>query len=310
MRKIIKIVCFFMAFTLLLPINIVSAEDVYIGNTSYAIRTREGGSAPLIKIEDNSAYCLEFQKKVPNNSYYKKINYSNKNIEALIYSGYPTNAYNLIEKYLLTEEEAISYTQKALWYYLEGWDREYINAVEVPKEGYILELLNIADNAIIPKKDIYFSDTVKFNDVEDYEESNYIKSSGVSGKFIVKTSENIICLDKNNNIRYNYDVGEEFKLRRENEENINPSNITIEYLYTEPKLIVYESEDEKVQDLVRVEEYNTYVNKNLTIENTNSVNEEVPQIPKTGENNTHILVIFFISGLVLILLCRGFGKES
>lgn len=263
MNKVLKRVIAILIMVLCIPINIGALEEKYIGRTSRSIKSigdNDNFVVPYITINNNQGYCYDMYLKAPKNIEYSKEFLEDQKVMNMIYAGYPFDGMGLKAKYNVSEDDELTFTQVAIWYYREGLDRSELTS------KYVLELLDIGNQDIIPKKSFAIDEgSLMFRNQDKYLETDIINTSGYKGNFTIKTEGNLKAFDSNNNEKYSFNVGEGFKLRKLADGITSGSfsikadveNVSIEYYVP--------IDDETHQDII------VPILSNETIENTYTV---------------------------------------
>lgn len=285
MNKVLKKVIAILIIVICIPINIGAQEESYIGKTSRSIKSigdNDNFVVPYITINNNQGYCYDMYLEAPKNIEYKKEILEDQKVMNMIYAGYPFNGMGLKEKYNISEDDELTFTQVAIWYYREGLDRSELTS------KYVLELLDIWDRDIIPKKSFAIDeDLLVFNARGKYLETNMINTYGYKGTFTINTNGNIKVMDVNNNERYEFNVGEKFKLIKD-ADGITTGNFSIKANVDKISIEYYVPiDDETYQDII------VPILSNETIEKTYNVaypGRKTDEVIQTGDKGIFHLI--------------------
>ena len=305
MKSLFKKIIVSFLILLIMPVPVKGEEYKYIGDSTeeYVLKGRTM-KIPYITVDGLQAYCAEYDKKVPNNIKYKKFEggkeYDTRGVLAILYNGYPANISGLKEKYSLSNEEALMYTQYALWNYIEGWDRNKID------NAYAKELLRKADDKEFENAEFKIDESkLILKQKNDNFETDLISTSGLKGKFIIKTNNGTKIYDENGHERYNFEVGESFIIRNVSLQK-EESKIIIDSEYNFLSMDVYEPEDSQYKDLILtstnlIENSREYVVKADLTTNRNVV--------QTSDNEIIYLFIIILGCGIYILLNLDLKKR-
>lgn len=307
MKSLFKKIIVSFLILMIIPVPVKGEEYKYIGDSTeeYVLKDRTM-KIPYITVDGLQAYCAEYDKEVPNNIKYRKFNggkeYDSRGVLAILYNGYPANISGLKEKYSLSNEEALMYTQYALWNYIQGWDRNKID------NAYAKELLKKADNKEFENREFKIDESkLIFKKKDDNFETELISTSGIKGKFVIKTSNGTKIYDENGHERYNFEVGESFIIRNVSLKNAE-SKIIIDSEYDFLSMDVYEPEDSQYQDLILTSTNVMENSREYVVKADLTTNRNVVQ---TLDSDNEIIYLFIITlGCgIYILLNLDFKKR-
>ena len=282
--------------------------EYIIGNTIGTILVSGEGIIHDIRIEDKIAYMEDFYGKPPVNKRYSvESDYKNPALAVLLYGGYPHNGYGLQEKYNLTADKYQFYTQSAVFYVTEKWDKNSI--YDYDQFPYLKELLLISDNY-----EKYLSspelsqDSITLNKDDSGYISDFINTQGPEGSFRLKLPEGISAKDNKGNIREEYSIGEEYRIVS-NSKQLEKFNISVTFNYIEPYLNRYAAPESETSDLYTSENRELQRTDNITVQIEKEEGAIIPDNPSTGEGKELVVVLLFISisWLGILLTLRG-GK--
>ena len=190
--------------------NYLNGIEAYAtGSTGIGVEIIPGIIAPPITIDGEVAYCLNLRARFPEGNGYPDGNpYDNNNIKAVLYHGYPVDSSGLQRKYGISNREARYYTQVAIWQMTgDLTSRNY-------GIGYVDELLELGRRASIPNVVFNISpNNLEATQMNGYQETGVIATSGSSGTFTFPSDSNIWSVDINGNKKNIFNVGESFKIR-------------------------------------------------------------------------------------------------
>ncbi len=305
MKSLFKKIIVSFLILLIMPVPVKGEEYKYIGDSTeeYVLKDRTM-KIPYITVDGLQAYCAEYDKKVPNNIKYKKFEggkeYDTIGVLAILYNGYPANISCLKEKYSLSNEEALMYTQYALWNYIEGWDRNKID------NAYAKELLRKADDKEFENAEFKIDESkLILKQKNDNFETDLISTSGLKGKFIIKTNNGTKIYDENGHERYNFEVGESFIIRNVSLQK-EESKIIIDSEYNFLSMDVYEPEDSQYQDLILTSTNLIENSREDVVKADLTTNRNVVQ---TSDNEIIYLFIIILGCGIYILLNLDLKKR-
>lgn len=299
MNKLLKKMTIILLILVSIPMLVSADEIYYIGDsTRHVFLRNKSVGVPYITIDgQQQAYCADFYKKTPSQNKYVKVEYEDDGIISLLYNGYLHDFVDLKEKYSLTDEETLVLTQLAIWKYIENWEKSNED------HPYVDEMLSLAENKEIDKKEFAIDENALiFEKAGEYKETKVINTKGGSGKFVIKAeNDNLIALDMNGNIRYEYEVGESFKIRKlvQNKES---DKIIITGNNEVLSMDLYASEDRSVQDLIVPVKKSDNFTFNYTI-------KEGENVVQTGDEEFIYLMVILAGIVVYILLNMDFKKR-
>lgn len=305
MKSLFKKIIVSFLILMLLPVTVKGEEYDYIGNSNEELYLKNGTMAiPYINVNDIQVYCAEYDKEVPKHIRYKKFEggkeYDTTGILAIIYNGYPKNISNLQEKYSLSNEEALMYTQYALWNYIQGWDRNMID------NKYAAELLLKADNKDFHKEEFSINESkMFFKDIDGSFETDFVDSYGLKGKFVIKTDDTVKVYDEEGRERYNYNIGESFKLRKVSSQKEN-STIVIDLESETLDMDLYEPIDSSYQDLITASTNVEEIEKRYVVTGEETKTRGIVQ---TADNELIYLLLIILGCGIYILLNMDFKKR-
>lgn len=247
---------FFICMVLVLQLPLAAAKEV-----SYPVAKTENG---YIVIRDNGteklAYCWDKSLKQPDfigdGIYYEPgVPYIDQGgvvlnkLRALLYAGYPFDAYGLSEKYC-DGSPYVAYrgTQDAMWCLLGQLD-----LTDEQKSGYIEELLQYAElgEPQFGKLGTAEEDELVFERVGETEvyQTNAAALLGSKGEYTLNLPEGVTALDEDGNVRENatFQTGEKFALRSDDVKILSgiaedgKLHISADYRYLYPDEFLYYS---------------------------------------------------------------------
>lgn len=168
-KKYLKLVCYFIIFTMFIGIMIgADTPDFKVTTSQKPIATvqYEGYdlTARRVKIDgsDNVVYCLEINNKYPTGQTFTTIGELSKNIENVLAAGYPNRTFK--ELNLNNEDEAYFATQIAIWSAMEGYD---VNKFKGSDPAVLEAIKNIYINGMNGK----YTNSVRVNAYKTGDES-------------------------------------------------------------------------------------------------------------------------------------------
>ncbi len=168
LKKYIKLLSYFIIFTLLLVTNIGASipDTVKIITEKGILYTVQYENFNLnvekIKIEGSNdiVYCLEIDKNYPSGQNFLINGTNNENINNIIAAGYPNRS--VAELSLDNENEAYFATQIAIWSSVQGYD---VNKIKGDNPKILAAIRNIYNDGVSGKyKNIIRSNIYKTSD--------------------------------------------------------------------------------------------------------------------------------------------------
>jgi len=154
LKKYIKLLSYFIVFTLILGLSIGASmpSTVKIITEKGILHTVQYDNFDLnvekIKIEGSNdiVYCLEIDKKYPSGQNFLLNGTNNESINNMIASGYPNRSVS--ELNLNDENEAYSATQFAIWSLVQGYD---VNKIKGNNPKLVEAIKNIYNDGVSGK---------------------------------------------------------------------------------------------------------------------------------------------------------------
>lgn len=284
-----KLSSLFLAITIIFSTCISSnaLESTKNNNTYTCYNKDKGENGFYYVIEDDGSkkivYCYNHdltQPSVNGTSGYKKYDYFSSDIKtvssevksqiaAILYAGYPNDSLGLMEKFRISEDDARTNTQDAIWSLTSGnhhnniTPNTYLNSlyyyaeVEQGKSGGTGDVL-LDENVTLTEENGVWKSNI-LNVGGDYTESVSISN----------LPTNVEIYDaKTNEIKSSFKVGDSIYIVYSGEVKEDLA-VTLTYSYETCEVILYKAENAKYQDMIRAEIVSKEKDITITAKNTN-----------------------------------------